>query len=87
MLKRRDVELLPSGVPKSVNCSQLLGKRDLVGADGFTGSRTANPANIAMLTIFAGRMSGENQGACKVVAYVTIEFDAVFTEPRTLPES
>lgn len=68
--------------------SDFFGKQDLVAADGYSGTAAADPENQAHYHIFAARGSDDYPaGTVKVVAYVTIEYRATFTEPKPLQAS
>ena len=72
----------------SLATSDFYGKGALVGAEGYTGSATADPTNEVFWELFCGRVSDDFPAEkTKVIAYVTIEYDAVFTEPKTLTAS
>lgn len=72
----------------SLAVSDFFGKGNLVGASGYTGSSTADPDEQILWELWCGRCSNDYpQEATKVVAYVTIEYDTVFTEPKTLNAS
>lgn len=71
----------------SCHIPSLYGKSNLVGSDGYTGDATADPTEQPHYTIWAGRMNDTAQGKCYLVAYITIEYDAVFTEPKILAAS
>lgn len=79
-----------AGKTLSTSCkvSDFYGKGALTGSEGYTGSATADPTEQVLYHIWCGRVSDDYpDGNCKVVAYVTIEYDAVFTEPKTLNAS
>ena len=67
--------------------SDFFGKRTLVGAEGFCGTVSADPEEKIYYTIWCGRMSGNNAGNVRIRAYFTIQYDAVFTEPKVLTAS
>lgn len=71
----------------SGHTGSMLGKKGVVGADGYTGSISADPANQWHYTIWAARTSNNTAGKVYVVAYVTIEYDVVFTEAKLLDAS
>lgn len=83
--------LTEDGRPASNNMrmtiGEFFGKGNLVGADGYTGTDGSQPANQVYYNIWAARTSNFSNGICKVVAYVTIEYDVVFTEPKLLSAS
>lgn len=72
---------------KSCNIGSFFGKSNLVGAEGYSGSAAVDPTEQPQFTVFAGRMNASASGLVRLTAYVTIEYDAVFTEPKILQES
>jgi len=85
------VVLLPTG-PSKTQTSKLLvsdfyGKQKLVGSAGFTGDKTQDPSEQVYFEIFAGRATQITGGATSVTGYCTLQYDAVFTEPKTLTQS
>jgi len=72
----------------SLKTSDFFGKEALVGAEGYTGTDSSVTANEVYWEVWCGRAS-DNYPAdtVQVVCYATIEFDAVFTEPKTLEAS
>ena len=71
-------------VSTRMKSSDFFGKRTLVGAEGYCGDNASDPAEKIYYTIWCGRMSGNNAGSVKLRAYLTIQYDAVFTEPKIL---
>lgn len=68
--------------------SDFFGKQDLVAAEGYGGTASGGPDNEAMYHLFCARGSDDYPaGTVKVVAYVTIEYRATFTEPKPLQAS
>lgn len=74
-------------VTTGMRASDFFGKDALVGAEGYTGSIGADVDNKIFYVVWAGRASGHTNGIVYVTAYVTIEYDVMFTEPKTLGES
>lgn len=74
-------------VSTGMRASDFFGKDALVGAEGYTGSIGADVDNKIFYVVWAGRASGQTNGTVYVTAYVTIEYDVMFTEPKTLGES
>lgn len=73
---------------QSLKVSDFYGKGTLVGAEGYTGTSGTDPDEQVFFELWCGRASNDYpQEATKVVAYATIEYDAVFTEPKTLGAS
>jgi len=84
--------MTPNGAP--VTLSTNLAVKDFfgvqgtpVGQDGYTGSAAANPTNKCYYMVWVGRTNPYNQAICRVQAYVTIEYDITFSEPKTLTQS
>lgn len=72
----------------SLKTSDFFGKPALTGAEGYTGTEGADPTEQIFYEVWCGRVSDDYpQEATKVVGYVTIEYDATFTEPKTLAAS
>lgn len=72
----------------SSGLSDFFGKQDLVAADGYSGTDTADPTNQAFYHIFAARGSNDYPAdTVKLVAFVTLEYRATFTEPKPLNQS
>lgn len=71
----------------SMRTSDFFGKGRLVGAEGYTGSITADPDNLIYFDVWAGRASNQTAGKVLLRGFVTIEYDVEFTEPKTLTES
>ena len=68
--------------------SDFFGKQDLVAADGYSGSDSASPTNQAYYHCFAARGSNDfSADTVKIVAFVTIEYRATFSEPKPLDAS
>lgn len=74
-------------VRSRASIASFFGKRSLVGAEGYTGSDTADPAELVEYWVWVGRTGRTAAGLCHISAYVTIEFDAIFTEPKVLQAS
>lgn len=67
--------------------SDFFGKQDLVAADGYSGTANAGPDNQAVFHVWAARGSNDYPAdTVKVVAFITMEFRATFTEPKPLQE-
>lgn len=74
-------------VSTSMQTSDFFGKDALVGAEGYTGSNIADVDNKVYYTVWVARASGLTSGVVRSVGYVTIEYDVMFTEPKTLDQS
>lgn len=72
---------------QSCNTASYFGKRYIIGAEGFTGDATADPTEQIQYTIWAARTNLVSQGACRLTAFVTIEYDVVFTDQKPLVAS
>lgn len=86
------VIMTPNGEPKTLSTSMKTGDffgttGSLVGRDGFTGTDAQNPTNKVYYEIWCGRVNPFTAAALKVQAYVTIEFDITFSEPKPLVDS
>ena len=67
--------------------SDFFGKQDLVAADGYSGTASSSPTNQAFYHVFCARGSNDYPAdTVKVVAFVTLEYRATFTEPKPLEE-
>lgn len=65
--------------------SDFFGKQDLVAADGYSGTVAAGPDNQALYHVWCARGSDDYPAdTVKVVAFITIEYRATFTEPKPL---
>lgn len=76
----------PTTITNRVRVNEFFGKDALVGSAGYTGSDSNGPDHDIYWEVWAGR--GSNQpivtgDTCNVRAYVTIEYDATFTDPKT----
>ena len=72
----------------SCKISDFYGKPALTGAEGYTGSDSADPTEQVLYEVWAARVSDDYPAeTTKVVGYVTIEYDATFTEPKALAQS
>jgi len=73
---------------QKLHVSEFFGKGTLVGSEGYTGTADSGPTEEIFWELWCGRCSDDYpQDTTKVVAYCTIEYDAVFTEPKTLGAS
>lgn len=84
-------QIVPTGGPKTISArmraSEFFGKDFLVGADGYTGDDSADPANKLYWHIMAGLNSNEYPNQIKVRANCVIEYDVTWTEPKQLDAS
>nr|AGA18419.1 hypothetical protein [uncultured marine virus] len=71
----------------SARIGSFYGNASLVGTDDYSGTASADPAEQVQYTIWCGRTNGTSAGVCAVTAYVTIEYDVLFTEPKVLQAS
>lgn len=74
-------------VSTRLKASEFFGKDFLVGADGYTGTASAHPENQLYYHVMAARNSDEYPGTIKLRANVVVEYSAVWTEPKQLPQS
>ena len=89
---QRWVVITPNGPSKTLSakmhCSEFFGKGALVGAEGYTGTDSSDPANEVIWDVWWGKSSVVNTNIkIRIIAYVTITYDVVFTEPKTLVAS
>lgn len=70
---------------KYFSARKFFGKQFIVGGADYRGSNSSNPLEKAYVEIFAGSVYGNDPGS--QTALVTLEFVAVFTEPRQLEQS
>jgi len=74
----------------SLKISDFFGKDALVGSAGYTGDETTSPDNDVYWEVWAGRAHNdpiEEGSNVSARCYLTIEYDAVFTNPKTLGPS
>ena len=70
------------------NNKQMFGKKYSVGAEGYTGTDSADPTEQWFWEAWVGRVSDDYpQDQVKVIANFTIQYDCVFTEPKVLVAS
>lgn len=82
-----NTQMGPVTIGTAMRTSDFFGKDALVGAEGYTGSITADADNLVYYTVWCARANNSTSGVCMSVGYVTIEYDVMFTEPKTLGES
>jgi len=72
----------------SMKTSDFFGKAAMSGAEGYAGSDSADPENLVFYELWAARVSDDYAAeTTKIVCYATIEYDAVFSQPKTLTAS
>lgn len=72
----------------SLKTSDFYGKGKLIGAEGYTGSASADPTEQIYWELWCGRASDDYPAeTTKCCAFISIEYDVVFTEPKTLEAS
>jgi len=75
----------PKVTTQKASLSDFFGKQDLVAAKGYSGTKTTQPENLAAYHVFCARGSEDYPSdSVKVVAFITIEYRATFTEPKPL---
>jgi len=83
--------LLPVGPDKtltgSMKISDFFGAGTLVGDADYSGTKTSNPAETVFFELWCARAAPISGGKCHVRAYVTVTYDTVFTQPKTLTAS
>lgn len=70
--------------------SDFYGKPALTGSEGYTGTVSNGPTNEIFYEVWAGRATDQHIPAnskCLVRCFITVEYDAVFTDPKTLAAS
>jgi hypothetical protein len=81
----------PNGAPQTLGSSMKIadfyGKEALVGSAGYTGTLTTDPTEPVFFEFWGGRVTDVDAGVTKLIWYCTIEYDVVFTEPKTLGSS
>lgn len=72
----------------SCKISDFFGKIALTGAEGYTGTESSDPTEQILYEVWCARVSNDYPAeSTKIVGYVTIEYDATFTEPKALAQS
>lgn len=74
----------------TLRTSDFFGKDALTGSEGYTGTATSGPTNEIYWELWAARASNDyiaTASVCKVRAYISVEYEAVFTDPKTLAAS
>jgi len=90
--RQRWTYLTPHSGAKTIKqkllCSDFFGKETLIGSDGYSGDETKSPSNQILWEVWAARNDDNyHMGAVRVSAYVVVEYDCVFTEPKILAAS
>jgi hypothetical protein len=75
----------PAPQEVSFDAQQFFGATNVVGKDPYVGTAAANPSEQAFFTVWIGAHAGTDPSA--VTFQATLEFEAVFSEPRTLSSS
>ena len=86
------VVMTPNGDSKTLRTSLKVAdffgtSGSLVGMDGYEGTDAANPTNKIYYEVWCGRINPYSTAILRVQAYVTIEFEVTFTEPKPQPQS
>jgi len=84
--------LVPTAAAKNLSMKgttkEFFGKTALTGSSGFTGSDSADPTEQWLWHVWCGRASDNVQSdLVRIVAFVTLEYDVIFTEPKQLTQS
>lgn len=67
---------------------EMFGKEYAIGAEGYMGDASSDPDQAWFWEVWAGRISDDYpQEQVKVVCNAILQYDVVFTEPKTLSES
>jgi len=89
--KTKWTQISSSGEPKVVSTrlrtSEFFGKDALVGAEGYTGSSSADPAEKLYYHIMAGLNTAEYPSQVNVRANICVSYDVVWTNPKQLAAS
>lgn len=73
-----------------VNVSDFFGKKALAGSEGYTGTDAGGPTEEIFYHIWVGAGNNASQEAglvTPVTAYLTVEYDCLFTDPKILVAS
>ncbi|AXH77407.1 MAG: putative capsid protein [Circoviridae sp.] len=72
----------------SMRTSDFYGKGAMVGSEGYAGSDAADPDNLVFYELWCARISDDYPAeSVKIVCYATVEYDCVFSQPKTLNAS
>lgn len=74
-------------VTQYANVKDTFGKAFAVGSEGYTGTASSGPDEEILFNIWAGRTADQTGTTTRVVCYMVITYDAVFTEPKQLGAS
>ena len=89
--KTKWVQIVPTSGPRVVatglKCRDFFGKDFLVGAEGYTGSDSADPTEQLFYHIMAGLNTDEYPAQINLRANVCIEYQVTWTSPKQLAAS
>lgn len=72
----------------SATQKDFFGKEFVVGADTYSGTKTGGVSEDLFFEVWAARIDNNySAGVVRIPCYITVEYDAVFTEPKTLSAS
>lgn len=72
----------------SLSVGEFFGKHALTGAEGYTGTASGDPTEQVYWSVWCGRVSDDYPAEkTKVIGYMVIEYDVIFTEPKSLSQS
>ena len=77
-------------VRTSLQCSDFFGKKSLIGAEGYSGDAAKSPAEQIFYEVWAGRLDNNtnmSNAIVRVPVYIVVEYQCVFTDPKTLNAS
>lgn len=77
-------------VRTTLKCSDFFGKKSLVGAEGYSGTDAGSPTEEILYEVWAARLddnTGLSGATVNVPVYIVVEYDCVFTDPKTLDAS
>lgn len=72
-------------ITKKFSSKSFFGTKNLVGEDSYKGTASTSPTENAYFYVMAGNLVSNNPG--QIIAAVTIDYIAVLTEPKALPQS
>ena len=72
-------------ITKTFSAKKMFGKKAIVGANEYKGSSSANPTELAVWQAWCGTLAGTDAPSQRFL--IEIEYIAVFTEQKSLPES
>jgi hypothetical protein len=74
-------------VTQKADVKAQFGKQFAVGAEGYTGTDSAGPTEEILYNVWCGNCASGGTGSLRLVCYVVVQYDTVFTEPKQLSTS